>query len=105
MSKCEIDILSSQTNATVIKLPSRRFPGLLIQGDSLRILYDLAEEARGLLARSNTSDVNFKEASDVLQELESLLRGYLLAYESALKINNMQLPYTQKTLPDNDDRS
>ncbi len=38
MRTIEVEIFSETTNSPVIKMPNRKFPGVVIQGDSLWIL-------------------------------------------------------------------
>jgi hypothetical protein len=54
MRTCEVMVLDDATNATIAKLPWRQFPGVLVQGDSLKILHADAREAATAL-RSTTS--------------------------------------------------
>jgi hypothetical protein len=38
----QLELWSGQVNSAVVRVPGRRFPGVVIQGDSLSILFDLA---------------------------------------------------------------
>ena len=82
----EIVILSRQPNAVVVQLPERSFPGLLIQGDSLKNLQSLAASLRSLISDSS-------EVADLAEELEDLLSGYVAAYEQTLEASGIALPY------------
>jgi len=80
MTKMEVEVFSTTTNAAVIRVPGRQFPGLAIQGDSLKILFDCAQE---ILRESQSSG-----SADLIEstvEMKEILAGYLEAYESALK--------------------
>lgn len=50
MKKIEVELFSDQGNGAVLRLPERRFPGLLLQGDSLRNLVEMAESVHALCA-------------------------------------------------------
>ena len=41
-TEVNVKVLSDEVNVPVIHFPGRRFPGSLIQGDSLKIMTDLA---------------------------------------------------------------
>ncbi len=41
----EMTVLSAAINSPVIQFPGRQFPGVLVQGDSLESMADLATES------------------------------------------------------------
>jgi hypothetical protein len=80
--------LSQIPNSGIVQLPGRRFPGIVIQGDTLSNMFD---GARYLLAE-------FKRARDEERYFETLmfaeqLQGQLLHYEETLAKHAMNLPY------------
>ncbi|MER5537409.1 DUF6959 family protein [Streptomyces mirabilis] len=80
MECIEAELFTDGGNDAVVLLPGRRFPGVLIQGDSLHILRsDVAEvvEAceRGVLADAGES------AGLLLAPLDALLTRYSVALE------------------------
>ena len=82
-------ILSHIPNSGVVQLPGRRFPGIVIQGDTLSGLFD---GACYMLAE-------FKRARDEERYFEALmlaeqLQRQLLHYEETLAKHGMTLPYT-----------
>ncbi|MCZ0989972.1 DUF6959 family protein [Streptomyces diastatochromogenes] len=88
MERVEAELFTDGGNDAVVRLSGRRFPGVLIQGDSLRILRsDLAEvvEAceRGDLAEARDS------AGLLLAGLDALLTRY----EDALQEHEIPRPY------------
>lgn len=83
-----IDVLSRITNCWVVHLPNRNHPGVVIQGDSLRVLYDLAGE---LLEGVGANE----ELRYVAQDLSDQLRGYLTLYEDAVRSHGLSLPYSR----------
>jgi hypothetical protein len=89
MRKVEVEILSDAVNAAVIKLPGRKFPGIVIQGDSLKLLLDSTLEASELAHESGNLSIE-----ESLSDLVQLLRGYLDAYEGTLREQNHPLPYS-----------
>ena len=85
-----MELLSSQTNLAVVRLPGRRFPGTVVQGDSLSIL---VAHARAIHARASAGDDDElrDEAEDLLELLETRQRHY----ESVLAEHGIELPYTR----------
>ncbi|MEU9365584.1 hypothetical protein AB0D71_12690 [Streptomyces avermitilis] len=88
MERVEAELFTDGRNDAVVRLPGRRFPGVLIQGDSLHILRsDLAEvvEAceRGDLADARDS------AGLLLAGLDALLTRYA----DALREHEIPRPY------------
>ena len=82
-------ILSHIPNSGIVQLPGRRFPGIVMQGDTLSNLFD---SARVLLAE-------FKRLRDEERYYETLmfteqLQTQLVHYEETLQAQGIQLPYT-----------
>ncbi|MFA6561808.1 MAG: hypothetical protein WCV00_07845 [Verrucomicrobiia bacterium] len=82
-------ILSHIPNSGIVQLPGRRFPGIVMQGDTLSNLFD---SARFLLGE-------FKRLRDEERYYETLtfteqLQAQLVHYEETLQAQGMQLPYT-----------
>jgi hypothetical protein len=90
MSKMlEFELLCSESNAVVARHPDRSYPGLLIQGDTLRtILDDIEELSEGAEAEDLET---VKEISEVLKER---FIDLLTHYEKVLKQHGQELPYT-----------
>ena len=88
MKKLEIEILSETINSPIVHMPGRRFPGVVIQGDSLKNLFNLSEEITTLA--NNTTSVELIEAS---KELKDLIAGYIKSYESTMRHYGKDLPY------------
>lgn len=88
MERIEIEVFSQASNAAVVRMPTRHFPGIVVQGDSLHILYHLAESIAQLAAPHDD-----EELSGEAEELQDLLAGYVASYENVLKDHGMELPY------------
>jgi hypothetical protein len=83
------EILSHIPNSAIVQLPGRRFPGIVMQGDTLSNVFD---STRSLLAE-------FKRVQDEERYYETLmfaeqLQEQLLHYEETLQRHGIQLPYT-----------
>ncbi|MFD3623119.1 DUF6959 family protein [Streptomyces sp. NPDC058698] len=88
MERVEAELFTDGGNDAVVRLPGRRFPGVLMQGDSLHILRsDLAEVVesceRGDLAEARDS------AGLLLASLDALLTRYA----DALQAHEIPRPY------------
>jgi hypothetical protein len=90
MTRVEIEMLSVTTNCPVLTVPGRSFPGVVIQGDSLKSLFGIAEEIE---KASNTGDVD--ELRESIIALKNKLGGYLEEYEGVMKAHGRELPYVK----------
>lgn len=86
MKEMIVEVFSEATNSPVIRFPGRRYPGILIQGDTmLNFLASLKE-----LASLEPGLSDFKEELEGLTEQwEALIRHY----DTVLKESDIQLPY------------
>ena len=69
-------------------VPGRRFPGVVIQGDSLKILLDHAQEIEELATQCQNEELN-----SAVAHLKLILSGYVEEYETTMKANGRDLPY------------
>lgn len=74
MKKIEVEIFTDQGNNAVLRLPDRKFPGLLLQGDSLRNLTETAERVAEL-SESGSNELK-EEAAELADSLRDLFRWY-----------------------------
>ena len=96
MKKIQVDIFSEAINCPVIKLETRRFPGVLIQGDSLSNIYSIIDELKSYQEKDT-------EPFDLADEAMGILKNYLCEYEGVLKVHNVDLPFSGSALPDQAD--
>ena len=78
-----VEIFAEETNFAVIKIPNRKYPGILIQGDSLMGLLGTAKEAMELF------DTDKEEATEALKNLYEELKWRCEAYQDACKENQI----------------
>jgi hypothetical protein len=88
MKHIEVEMLSETINCPVVSMPGRKFPGVVVQGDSLKNLLNLTEEIEGL---SKSEDRDELEAT--IAALKTTLDGYVKAYTTAMKAHNRSLPW------------
>lgn len=81
------DVLSDATNAGVVQMPGRAFPGVVLQGDSFAILIGDIE------AVALQGDAEEREA--VLADVLERLKGLQTHYETVLHRLGIQLPYVK----------
>jgi hypothetical protein len=82
------EILSLSGNSAVIKISERKFPAIVIQGDSM---HGILESAKDLKKCMELGD--FSAASDESDYLVGKLLGYMNLYEKTLKEMNIERPY------------
>ena len=90
MKLMSLEVYSSDSNVAVIRLPERRYPGSVIQGDSLSIL---AEHARIAAERTLHLGIRDEELCGAVQELHELLLDRILHYQSVLAQHEINLPF------------
>jgi hypothetical protein len=85
-----VEIYSDETNAAVMRHPGRRFPGILVQGDTLWTLCSRADEACKN-GRSVLDDETYQE----LNSLRNSLWGLLTHYKETLGAHDVHLPFSE----------
>jgi hypothetical protein len=93
----ELEVYSSESNCAVIKPPGRNYPGCVIQGDSLAILCQMAQNITTFVRELNVEDEDFLEN---VQELNNALVGRLLHYQDVLSSNGIRFPYARSFTED-----
>jgi len=89
-----IEIYSDKSNAVVLRHPERKFPGVLIQGDSL---YALCRQADEVCTSSRL--LSGEDAYEELNELRNKLWGYLTHYKCVLAEHQLPLPFSEDSKP------
>ena len=88
MERIEAELFTDGGNGAVVRMPGRRFPGVLLQGDSLHILRgDVAEVAEAC----ERGDLD--EARDSASLLLANLDALLTRYETVLGEHGIPRPY------------
>ena len=80
MSQDVATILSHVSNIGIVQLPGRRYPGVVVQGDSLHIMLGQAIEVARELKRLGSEEAYFKAL-----DMVSKLRGQRMFYEETLE--------------------
>jgi|WetSurMetagenome_2_1015567.scaffolds.fasta_scaffold132311_3 hypothetical protein len=92
MRRVEVEVFSEATNCPVVRMPGRKFPGVVLQGDSLSILLREADDLCQLSAKGDTA-----ELAEAARYLRNLLSDYLKTYEETMRAHGLELPYTRKS--------
>ena len=90
MTKPVVTLLTGPENFAVIHLRERRFPGVVVQGDSLNIL---VTRALHVARRARTT-----RDADLVDEADRLARSLVeirRRYEGVMKRNKLELPYSK----------
>jgi hypothetical protein len=82
-----IEVFSEASNTAIVRMPGRKFPGMVIQGDTFSNLVSLAEQIR----RKATDGPLQDDADHLLR----LLSDRLAHYEQVLSENGIELPYVR----------
>lgn len=93
MKSIEIEVLSEIPNASVIQLPWRKFPGIVVQGDTLSTMYSRFQRIKDYCI-SNPETVP-DEVEESLQMLGDQLASLLEHYEAVLNSKSIRLPYVK----------
>jgi len=85
-----LEVYASDSNYAIVKPCGRRFPGSVIQGDTLRQLCRLALSVGKTIQDHTPQDEEFRGD---LELLVNALVGRLLHYQDVLKAHGIELPY------------
>ena len=91
MRQDTLEIYSDATNAAVVRHPGRRFPGVLVQGDTLHTLYVAADNSCKA-GQGRLSEDAYLE----LCELRDHLRDLLDHYKQVLSDHQIGLPFVER---------
>ena len=90
MHTATVEIFSDMPNRAVIRHPGRKFPGILVQGDSLHALCRQADESCAVAKSQLTPEAYYE-----LNELRNTLWAYLNHYKVVLGEHQMPLPFSE----------
>lgn len=88
MSENIAKVYGRRGNYALVQLDSRKFPGLLVQGDSLKQVEALVDELMELRQQGEAGE--FDEA---MQEVAEVIKGLVDSYESMMSEVRLRLPY------------
>lgn len=89
MYTANMEILSDEPNMAVLRHPGRKFPGVLVQGDTLHALVGQAANLLAMLGPEESGAAN--ELADLKSRLETLLEHY----EAVLAAHGLEPPFVR----------
>ena len=87
----EVEIFSDGPESPILRHPKRKYPGVLIQGDSLHNLTTMADTACFAIEDGDT-----ERALNLVNELSDILRVHLLDYRKVITEHGIPLPYQMR---------
>ena len=90
MQRIEAEVFSAPGNNAIVRLPGRKFPGVLIQGDSLSILRDDVAHIVESCAEGDLAEVR-ESCALLLADLDALLDKY----QTALRAHDIPMPFAR----------
>jgi hypothetical protein len=87
-----VEVYAEDSNYGVVRMPGRNYPGAVIQGDSLKILWGTAREVVEGVRSGRLDDERFLGA---VEELHNALLGRLLHYQEVPRREGFDLPYVR----------
>jgi len=84
----QVDLLSPPINFAVVQLPERKYPGVVMQGDTLRSLQRQVERMGQLLDTGELEDL-----AGEIEDLKEQLSGALTYFERVCAERGIILPY------------
>lgn len=82
------ELLSPPINFAVVQLPERKYPGVVVQGDTLHTLQQQVEQIARLLGAKE-----LEELADEIEDLNTRLSEALTHYERVCSQRGIDLPY------------
>jgi len=82
------ELLTDPINFAVVQLPERKFPGVVVQGDTLNGIVKQLTLIRKLLAANQLSDL-----SEEIDDLRDQLADVRLHYQRVCAVHGIELPY------------
>jgi hypothetical protein len=83
-----VEVYSDTTNAAVLRHPARRFPGVLVQGDSLQSFCVALDEIC-----SNLSLQIDEETYQRVDDVRNSMRSYLTHHKAVMQQHDLPLPF------------
>jgi hypothetical protein len=92
MEMKSLEVFAEESNFGVVRMPGRNYPGCVIQGDSLFLLWGAARRVATAVRDGTAEGEEFREA---VEELHNSLLDRLLHYQEVLRQEGFDLPYVR----------
>lgn len=90
MERVEVELFTDGGNDAVVRMPGRKFPGVVVQGDSFSTIRDRVAEIRDACRAEGATEA-MEEAEFLLADLEEVL----LRYTDALDRHDIRWPFSR----------
>jgi hypothetical protein len=90
----ELTVLAQEKHVTVVQTPEHSHPGVIIQADSLMILYGSVKTTLEMLNDLQPKTAQLEEAILELQVVRDSLLEQLAVLEAVMEALGMALPYS-----------
>lgn len=88
--RIEVELFTDGGNNAVVRMPERKFPGVVVQGDTLATLWDSAARALEDLRAPHGRQAGLDELASLVMHLDSML----VRYQRALDAHGLRRPYS-----------
>lgn len=88
MERIGVELFTDGGNNAVLRIPGRKFPGVLIQGDSLSTIRADVAEIRDACRSAGATEA-LELAGFLLEDLDAIV----LRYTDALERHNIRIPF------------
>lgn len=92
VERIEVELFTDPGNDAVVRLPGRRFPGIVVQGDRLSALRD---DLAAIVAHAGGPVTDIEDLRADLDLLLSDVDALVTRYEDALRTHAVPLPYVR----------
>ena len=87
-----LEVYAEDSNYGIVRMPGRNYPGCVVQGDSLYVLWQNARAVAEAVKKGLTQVEDFVGAVEVLH---NALLTRLLHYQEVLQREGLDLPYVR----------
>lgn len=91
MKTVNMELFTPPGNNAIVRLPGRKYPGIVLQGDSLHVLFGLICEIR-----KKTEDLGGRDLLDSVDDLHQQVQQMLDFYEHVCRENGIAIPYVRQ---------
>jgi len=88
MSHPQVELVELAGNLALARVAGRSFPGLLVQGDSIKIVSDIVRDLSNAV-----SSLGSEEVQDTISELKETITFWVDEYERMMTAAQLPLPY------------
>lgn len=88
MERVEVELFTDGSNNAVVRMPGRKFPGVVVQGDSLSVIRSDVAAIRDACRTEGATEA-LELAEFLLEDLDAIM----LRYTDALERHDLRKPF------------